>query len=121
MNFLLKLCQKFFDLFAAMEVDIDKVDMFSYLNDKILRLNDLDLSTFIDTEKLELPEKAKLEELKAKINEEKKKAIIQRRALTNVDFVAALPTGSSKIEEQLQESWNTKWQDARLLVTRGKD
>lgn len=106
---------RYMDMFDKLDLNLDKSELFNYLNKKILKLNDLDLKDYISAPVNDKP--AIMEALiSGAVREIRGKPA--RVPIFNMDFNAALPLKDST---KLYESKKT-WEDAygKTVVTETK-
>jgi len=105
--------------------DINRIDLLDYLNNKILKLDDFDIRSFLKTG--EGIAEAK-DYLKAKAEQKKERAKIKEKYAKNAnsDFLALLPTVGKKGEEKkltentegeniLNQEWEDKFSKIKVL------
>jgi hypothetical protein len=108
--------QKFLEMIVQIAPDTDVQEVFSYLNQKILKFEDFDLADF----------------QKGKITLERKKKVNESYPISNTDLISYLPLHTKALKEgkalqpaltersqelfylRWQEDWSTKYSEATI-------
>jgi len=104
---------KYMKMFEEMNLNLDKVELFNYMNQKILKLNDLDLKDYVKSDTITSQEFR--ESIQKKVEEVKKKNKVDKISW-NCDFMASLPLSESKGRYEEQKNWETRYKDCIVKI-----
>ena len=108
---------KYMQMFDTIGLNLDKAELFNYMNQKILKLNDLDLKDYIKSEPT-------VEEFRERCCKKLSRQLFEKMGTRKVDkiswnrdFVAALPLKSSKTRYGDINEWKKQYGECKVKLT----
>jgi antitoxin component HigA of HigAB toxin-antitoxin module len=112
----------FMDLLGDMNVEVDKVAVLGYLNQKVLKLSDFEITKYVKADTLnELPndQKDMIQKTVESIQKGKFEVVRSNISATNQDLIAPLPIADGKMTKsniQKLNEWNSSYKGKKVKV-----